>query len=66
MSFLTVLLASALGSAVGVTGIFLLMGLLAQRLEKKQKAQFLKQQQEFIQKRQEEINRMQRYAEMEG
>ena len=66
MSFLIVFLASVTGSFLGVTSIFLLMGWLTQRIEKKQKEQFLKQQQEFIQKRQEEINRMRKYAEMEG
>ena len=66
MSFLLVLTASIFGSAIGVTSVFVIMGLLARRLERKQAELIREQQKAFLEKRQKDQERMEWYARMES
>lgn len=66
MTFLTILSATFLGSFLGNLGVFSVIGVMAQRTEKKRLAElqgFQQQIQEMVNK---ENQRMRRYAELEN
>jgi uncharacterized membrane-anchored protein YhcB (DUF1043 family) len=59
-------IASAVGTLLGNLILFLIIGVMAQRQQKKQEKELLKLQSEFLEMRRKENERMQRYAKMEG
>jgi hypothetical protein len=69
MTFLAIAAGAAIGSFIGNTFVFFVIGGMAQRTEKKRLAEF-QQFQQFQAEMQEamtqETERMQRYAKMEG
>jgi len=66
MSFLAVALGCLLGSFVGNVSVFWVIGLMAQRAEKKQLEELQKLQQGYLEMAQREKNRLENYAKMEG
>ena len=64
--FLTILGASALGTFCGNVGLFWVIGTMAKRQEKAQKAELEKLQQGYLEMVQREKKRMENYARMEG
>lgn len=64
--FFTILGASVLGTFLGNTAVFWLIGLMAQRQQEKQKEELARLQSQFLEMRQKEVERMERYAKMEG
>jgi len=66
MTFLAVALGSLLGSFLGNVGVFWVIGLMAQRAEKKQLAELQKLQQGYLDMVEREKQRMENYAKMEG
>ena len=64
--FFTILGAAALGTFLGNTAVFWLIGVMAQRQQKRQEAEFARLQSEFLEMRQRETERMEKYARMEG
>lgn len=66
MTFLTVLVASVVGSTVGNLIIFSILGVLAKRVERQQKAQLEELHKTYLETVQREQERMKRYAKMEG
>jgi uncharacterized membrane-anchored protein YhcB (DUF1043 family) len=59
-------IASAVGTLVGNLILFSIIGVMAQRQQKKQEKELLKLQNDFLEMRQKETERMRRYAKMEG
>ena len=66
MTFLAVALGSLLGSFLGNVGVFWVIGLMAQKAEKKQLAELQKLQQGYLDMVDREKKRMENYAKMEG
>jgi membrane protein YqaA with SNARE-associated domain len=66
MTFLAVALGSLLGSFLGNVGVFWVIGLMAQRAEKKQLEELQKLQQGYLDMVERERKRMENYAKMEG
>ena len=66
MTFLAVALGSLLGSFLGNVGVFWVIGLMAQKAEKKQLAELQKLQQGYLDMVEREKKRMENYAKMEG
>jgi membrane protein YqaA with SNARE-associated domain len=66
MTFFAVALGCVVGSFIGNVSVFWVIGLMAQRAEKKQEEQLRKLQEQFLEVRQKEAERMERYAKMEG
>ena len=66
MSFLAVALGCLLGSFVGNVSVFWVIGLMAQRAEKKQLEDLQKLQQGYLEMAQREKTRLENYAKMEG
>lgn len=66
MSFLAVALGCLLGSFVGNVSVFWVIGLMAQRAEKKQLEELQKLQQGYLEMAQRERERLENYAKMEG
>ena len=66
MTFLAVALGSLLGSFLGNVGVFWVIGLMAQKAEKKQLAELHKLQQGDLDMVDREKKRMENYAKMEG
>jgi membrane protein YqaA with SNARE-associated domain len=66
MSFLAVALGCLLGSFVGNVSVFWVIGLMAQRAEKKQLEELQKLQQGYLEMAQREKTRLENYAKMEG
>jgi uncharacterized membrane protein (DUF106 family) len=66
MAFLTVFLASALGTILANLAIIFLIGWRAIQQEKKQVAELQKQHQSYLEMVRKESLRMQNYARMEG
>ncbi len=66
MTFLAVALGSLLGSFLGNVGVFWVIGLMAQRAEKKQLQELQKLQQGYLDMVEREKKRMENYAKMEG
>ena len=64
--FLTILGAAALGTFLGNTAVFWLIGMMANRQQKRQEAELARLQSEFLAMRQREAERMERYAKLEG
>jgi hypothetical protein len=64
--FLTILGAAALGTFFGNTAVFWLIGMMANRQQKRQEAELARFQSEFLEMRQREAERMEKYARMEG
>lgn len=63
---LIITLGSALGTFLGNTAVFWLIGTIAQRQAKKQEAELSRLREEFLEVRKKEAERMERYAKMEG
>ena len=66
MTFLLIATGSFLGTLLGNLGLFYIIGLVAQRKEKKQLEELQKMQQGYLEMVQRESARMKKYAEMEG
>ena len=66
MSFLAVALGCLLGSFVGNVSVFWVIGLMAQRAEKKQLEELQKLQQGYLEMAQREKTSLENYAKMEG
>jgi hypothetical protein len=66
MTFLLIATGSFLGTLLGNLGLFYIIGLVAQRKEKKQLEELQKMQQGYLEMVQRENTRMKKYAEMEG
>ena len=66
MTFLAIAAGAAIGSFLGNTAVFWVIGLMAQRNEKKQLAELQELQQGYLDMVQREQTRMQNYAKMES
>ena len=66
MTFLAVATGAAIGSFLGNTMVFWVIGLMAQRNEKKQQAELEELQKGYLDMVQREQTRMQNYAKMES
>ena len=66
MTFLLIATGSFLGTLLGNLSLFYIIGLVAQRKEKKQIEELQKMQQGYLEMAQREQERLQRYAAMEG
>jgi len=66
MTFLLIATGSFLGTLLGNLSLFYIIGLVAQRKEKKQIEELQKMQQGYLEMVQRENTRMKKYAEMEG
>ncbi len=66
MTFLVGFSAALLGSILGNTLVFFVLGMLAKRMERKQAEELHRLQAQFLEVRQREAERMRKYAEMEG
>jgi hypothetical protein len=66
MTFLAVALGSLIGSFLGNVSVFLVIGTMAKRVEKKQLEDLQKMQQGYLDMVQREKIRMEKYAKMEG
>ena len=66
MTFLAVALGSLLGSFLGNVGVFWVIGLMAQRAEKKQLEELQKLQQGYLDMVERERKRMENYAKLES
>jgi membrane protein DedA with SNARE-associated domain len=66
MSFLAVTLGCLIGSFIGNISVFWVIGLMAQRAEKKQLKELQKLQQGYLEMAQRERTRLENYAKMEG
>ena len=63
---LSLTVASALGTLIGNMILFWIIGVMAQRQQKRQEAELARLQSEFLEMRQREVERMEKYAKMEG
>ena len=63
---LSLTVASALGTLIGNMILFWIIGVMAQRQQKRQEAELARLQSEFLEMRQREAERMEKYARMEG
>ena len=66
MTFLLVAAGSFLGTLLGNLSLFYIIGLVAQRKEKKQLEELQKMQQGYLEMDQRERERLEKYAAMEG
>jgi hypothetical protein len=66
MTFLAIAAGAAIGSFLGNTAVFWVIGLMAQRNEKKQRAELEELQKGYLDMVQREQTRMEAYAKMEG
>ena len=66
MTFLAIAIGAAIGSFLGNTLVFYVIGEMAQRTEKKRLAELQQFQAEMQEAMTQETERMQRYAKMEG
>ena len=66
MTFLLVAAGSFLGTLLGNLGLFYIIGLVAQRKEKKQLEELQKMQEGYLEMVQRERERLEKYAAMEG
>jgi membrane protein DedA with SNARE-associated domain len=66
MTFLLIAIGSFLGTLLGNLGLFYIIGMVAQRKEKKQLEELQKMQQGYLEMVQRERARLEKYAQMEG
>ena len=66
MTFLAVAAGAAIGSFLGNTAVFWVIGIMAQRNEKKQRAELEELQKGYLDMVQREQTRMKNYAKMES
>ena len=66
MTFLAIAAGAAVGSFLGNTAVFWVIGIMAQRNEKKQRAELEAMEKSYMEVIQRERNRMENYAKMEG
>ena len=66
MTFLLIATGSLLGTLLGNLALFYIIGLVAQRKEKKQLEELQKMQQGYLEMVQRERERLEKYAAMEG
>ena len=66
MTFLSIAVGAAIGSFLGNTAVFWVIGIMAQRNEKKQRAELEELQKGYLDMVQREQTRMQNYAKMES
>jgi hypothetical protein len=66
MTFLSIAAGAAIGSFLGNTAVFWVIGLMAQRKEKQQLAELQELQQGYLEMVQREQTRMENYAKMES
>jgi membrane protein YqaA with SNARE-associated domain len=66
MTFLAVAAGAALGSFLGNTAVFWVIGAMAERAQKKQRAELEAMEKSYMEVIQRERNRMENYAKMEG
>ena len=66
MTFLAIAAGAAIGSFLGNTAVFWVIGIMAQRNEKKQRAELEELQKGYLDMVQREQTRMQNYAKMES
>ena len=66
MTFLAVAAGAAIGSFLGNTAVFWVIGLMAERNQKKQQAELEELQKGYLDMVQREKTRMENYAKMEG
>jgi len=66
VSALAIGIASAVGTFLGNLALFSIIGMMAQRQQKKQEEELLRLQNDFIEMKRKEVERMRRYAKMEG
>jgi membrane protein YqaA with SNARE-associated domain len=66
MTFLAVAAGAAIGSFLGNTAVFWVIGLMAERTQKKQRAELEELQKGYLDMVQREQTRMENYAKMEG
>ena len=66
MTFLAVAAGAAIGSFLGNTAVFWVIGLIAERNQKKQQAELEELQKGYLDMVQREKTRMENYAKMEG
>ena len=66
MTFLAIAAGAAIGSFLGNTAVFWVIGLMAERNQKKQKAELEELQKGYLDMVQREQTRMEAYAKMEG
>ena len=66
MTFLAIAAGAAVGSFLGNTAVFWVIGLMAERNQKKQQAELEELQKGYLDMVQREKTRMENYAKMEG
>ena len=66
MTFLAIAAGAAIGSFLGNTAVFWVIGLMAERNQKKQRAELEELQKGYLDMVQREQTRMEAYAKMEG
>ena len=66
MTFLAVAAGAAIGSFLGNTAVFWVIGMMAERNQKKQQAELKELEKSYMEVIQRERNRMEAYAKMEG
>lgn len=66
MTFLLVAAGSFLGTLLGNLSLFYIIGMVAQRKEKKQLEELQKMQQGYLEMVQRERDRLEKYAQLEG
>ena len=66
MTFLAVAAGAAIGSFLGNTAVFWVIGMMAERNQKKQQAELEELQKGYLDMVQREQTRMENYAKMEG
>ena len=66
MTFLAIAAGAAIGSFLGNTVVFWAIGMMAERNQKKQRAELAAMEKTYMEVIQQERNRMENYAKMEG
>ena len=66
MTFLAIAAGAALGSFLGNTAVFWVIGMMAERTQKKQRAELEAMEKTYMEVIQREQTRMKNYAKMEG